>query len=82
MNKDLEYNFIVSYREGYGWYANAELEKALFDDASIYNYTDTEWVRLLDLPDEIKEVVEGLDLSHYTMLLSAIRLLNEGAINA
>jgi len=82
MNKDLEHNFIVSYREGYGWYTNADLDEAIFYDGSIYNYTDLEWVRIFNLPEEIQEVVEGLDLSHYTMLLSAIRLLNEGAINA
>lgn len=77
MNKDLEHNFVVSYRKGYGWYANADLDTAIFADGSIYNYTDFEWVRLDDIDDPLLRELTNFDLELYQDLLNALRAMSD-----
>lgn len=76
-NKDIEHNFIVSYRKGYGWYANADLDTALFPDGTIYNYTDFEWVVLSDIDDPLLRELTNIDLELYQDLLNALRGMSD-----
>jgi hypothetical protein len=75
MSNDLEFHYVVSYRQGIGWGIAVDTEDALFNEGTIYDWENDSW----DV--EIDEV-ETIDLEHYRMLNSALRLLNEGAINA
>ncbi len=76
MSNDLEFHYVVSYREGYGWSISADTEQALFENGTVYDWTQSiGWI----VPDND---IETIDLEHYSMLNSALRLLNEGAINA
>ena len=76
MSNDLEFHYVVSYREGYGWQIAADTEQALFHNGTIYDWTQgIGWI----VPDDD---IETIDLEHYRMLNSALRTLNKGAINA
>jgi hypothetical protein len=75
MSNDLEFHYVVSYREGYGWTVAADTENAVMPDGIIYNWDTNSW----EIP---REETFSLDIKHYRMLNSALRLLNEGAINA
>lgn len=76
-NKDLEHNFVVSYRKGYGWYANADLDTAIFADGSIYSYTDYEWIRLDDVDAPSLRELTNIDLELYQDLLNALRGMSD-----
>lgn len=76
-NKDLEHNFVISYRKGYGWYANADLDTAIFADGSIYNYTDFEWVRLDDVDAPLLRELTNIDLELYIQLQEALRGMSD-----
>jgi len=83
MNKDLEFHYVVSYREGYGWQTCPDVEEACLPDGTIYDVTHSEWFTAYeDSDDPENSSIAGLDTDHYRMLHSALRLLNEGAINA
>jgi hypothetical protein len=75
MSDDLEFHYVVSYRQGIGRSIAVDTEDALFNEGTIYDWENDSW----DV--EIDEV-DTIDLEHYRMLNSALLLLNEGAINA
>jgi len=82
MPKDLEFHYVVSYREGIGWDVSPDTESALFTDGTIYDWDKNEWVvSWTDSEDEQEALLDTLDLSHYRMLKSAINLMNEGAVS-
>jgi hypothetical protein len=77
MSDNLEFHYVVSYREGYGWGIAIDVEQAVMTDGTIYDWTQGNgWT--FPLEGELSD----LDLHHYRMLNSALNLLNEGAINA
>lgn len=75
MNKDLEFHYVVSYREGFGWSIAADTEDALFTEGTMYDWKAQEWVAGYD-DDEENDALEALDLSHYSVLVSALHQLN------
>jgi hypothetical protein len=77
MSKDIEYHYVVSYREGYGWTIAADTESALFTDGTFYDWADRSWVVGYD-SDEEQSTLEAVDLGHYLQLTSALRKLSEG----
>lgn len=85
-SKDLEFHYVVSYREGYGWDISVDVEQAVMTDGTIYHWNNDGsggwFFAFEDSPDEENASIADLDTSHYRMLKSALRLLNEGAINA
>lgn len=77
MSNNLEFHYVVSYREGYGWNIAVDVEQAVMSDGTIYD-----WGEYPNWTFAYNSEVEALDLQHYRMLNSALNLLNEGAINA
>lgn len=75
MSNDLEFHYVVSYREGIGWSVAADTEDAKFPEGIVYDWKNNVWIPPTN-------DIETIDLHHYSMLNSALRLLNEGAINA
>lgn len=83
MSNNLEFHYVVSYREGYGWSIAVDVEQAVMPDGTIYDHDKYEWlVSWTDSEDTEEAALDKLDLQHYAMLQSALRQLNEGAINA
>jgi hypothetical protein len=80
MSEDLEFHYVVSYREGYGWQIAVDVEDAVMTDGTIYDWDTNSWIFPSGI-DSGKDI-ETLDLSHYNKLKLALDLLNEGAINA
>lgn len=84
MAKDLEFHYLISYREGLGWDVAADVESAVMPDGTIFRWIDEssgEWLFAYeDSPDDENASIADLDTSHYSMLKSALNLLNEGAI--
>lgn len=77
MSQDLEFHYVVSYREGYGWSVASDVENAVMPDGTIFD-----WGEFPSWTSPYNSELEALDLDHYRMLNSALRLLNEGVINA
>lgn len=73
MSNDLEFHYVVSYREGYGWDIAADTESALFTDGTIYDWNANEWI--VPNGDE-----EDIDLQHFRMLKYAIAQINSRRI--
>ncbi len=74
---NLEFHYVVSYREGEGWGMAVDVEQAKFPEGTIYVWEQGEgWT----FPKDSE--MESLDTERYAMLGYALRLLNEGAINA
>ena len=77
MNNNLEFHYIVSYREGYGWQTVPDVESALMPDGTIYDNDKYEWlVAYEDSEDEENSSIADLDTEHYRMLQSALRQMN------
>lgn len=84
-SKDLEFHYLVSYREGFGWDVAVDVEDAVMSDGTIYHWnndgvTGGWFFAYEDSPEEENASIADLDTSHYRMLKSALSLLNEGAI--
>jgi hypothetical protein len=69
MSENLEFHYVVSYREGYGWTIASDTEDALFNDGTVYDWKNQEWI----IPDDDVEVI---DLDHYSVLQSMLRQVN------
>jgi hypothetical protein len=83
MSNNLEFHYVVSYREGYGWTVAADVEQAVLPDGTIYDHDKQEWViSATGSEDRLESMLDTIDIEHYGMLNSALRLLNEGEINA
>jgi hypothetical protein len=79
MSKDLEFHYVVSYRDGFGWSIAADTEDALFTEGTVYDWKSEEWLAGYE-DDEENDGLNTIDLSHYSVLCSTLNLLNEGAI--
>jgi hypothetical protein len=73
MSNDLEFHYVVSYREGIGWDIAVDTESALFTDGTIYDWNANEWI--VPNGDE-----EDIDLQHYRMLKYALAQINNRRI--
>lgn len=76
MSKDMEYHYVVSYREGIGWGIASDTESALFTEGTFYDWESESWVAGYD-SDEEQATLEATDLGHYIQLTTALRHLNE-----
>lgn len=86
MNNDLEFHYVVSYRDGYGWSISVDTEDALFNEGTIYDWSkdgssDAWFFAYEDSNDPENSSIADLDTIHYRMLKSAINLMNEGAVS-
>lgn len=82
-SEDFEFHYILSYREGYGWSIASDVESELMSDGTIYDWGQQAWmVAWEDDEDEEIASIADLDTEHYRVIQSAVRLMNEGAINA
>jgi len=75
MSEDLEFHYVVSYREGYGWQIAVDVEDAVMTDGTIYDWDTNSWIFPSGL--DVGKEVEELDLSHYIKLKSVLDLLNK-----
>lgn len=73
----LEFHYLIGCMNGY-W--QVVVEDGIMPDGTIYDWENNEWTFPPDSRED--DSVETLDLHNYRMLQSALRLLNEGAINA
>ena len=84
MNKDLEFHYVVSYRECYGWDIAVDVEDGTMTDGTIYEWYPEgggKWFFAYeDSQDDENASIADLDTEHYRMLKSALHLLNEGVI--
>jgi hypothetical protein len=75
MSEDLEFHYVVSYREGVGWSIASDTEDAAFPSGTIYDWETDTWVFPSGL--DAGEDVEQTDLEHYSDLKDALELLNK-----
>lgn len=75
MSEDLEFHYVVSYREGVGWSIAIDTEDALFNEGTIYDWETDTW----SFPSRLTsgEEVEQTDLGHYSDLKDALEQLNK-----
>lgn len=78
MSEDLEFHYVVSYREGIGWDIAADTESAVFPDGTIYDWDTNTWI--FNSSIESGKDVEEIDLHHYRMLKYALRQMNNKRI--
>ena len=74
MSDNLEFHYIVSYRDGFGWTIAADVEQALMTDGTIYDWNDGEWI--FPSSTTTGQEIEALDLDHYRVLQSMLRQMN------
>lgn len=76
MHDDLEFHYVVSCRGG-KWSVAVDVEQAVMLDGTIYDYENYEWLFAFEDSDdpEIASIAD-LDIAHYRMLQSALRMMN------
>lgn len=78
--ENLEFHYVVSYREGYGWTIASDVEDAVMTDGTIYHWSndgDGGWFFAFeDSPDDENATIADIDTSHYRMLQSVLRQMN------
>lgn len=80
---NLEFHYVISFREGFGWEVCPDTETVKFPDGTIYDWDNNEWIASwTNSEDEHENLLDAIDIVHYNRLKSALNLLNEGAINA
>lgn len=74
MSEDLEFHYVVSYREGFGFDIAVDTETALFNEGTIYDWDTNSWI----FPSNVEsgKDVEDIDLHHYRMLKYALAQIN------
>lgn len=82
MSKDLEFHYVISYREGHGWDVAADVENACLPDGTIYKWGQNdvggEWFFAYeDSDDEENLSIADLDSQHYRVLKWALARLND-----
>ena len=76
-SKDLEFHYVISYREGIGWSTVPDVEEACFTDGTIYDYDKYEWFFAWeDSEDEENASIADLDTAHYRVVQSMLRTMN------
>ena len=77
MSDNLEFHYVVSYREGYGWQTVPDTEQAVMPNGTIYDWNENKWVvSWTDSEDPEEAALDTLDTEHYRMLNSALRQMN------
>lgn len=81
MNKDLEFHYVVSYRDGHGWQIAADTEDALFTDGTIYDWNkegsyEAWFFAFEDSDDPENSSIADLDTAHYSVLKSMLAMMN------
>lgn len=78
--KDLEFHFVVSYRECYGWQIALDVNDAVMPDGSIYEWYPEgggRWIMAFeDSPEDENASIADLDTEHYSVLKSALAQMN------
>lgn len=83
MSDNLEFHYVVSFREGYGWQHAIDVEQAVMQDGTIYDWTQGSggWkLSFTDSEDEEESRLDTLDTYNFSMLKSALHSLNQGEI--
>ena len=80
-SKDLEFHYLVSYREGFGWDVAVDVEDAVMSDGTIYHWNNDgvtgEWFFAYeDSPEDENASIADIDTSHYRVLQSMLRQMN------
>lgn len=80
MNKDLEFHYVVSYRECYGWTIAMDTAEVVMSDGSIYEWYPEgggQWFNAYeDSEDDENSSIAGIDTKHYHTLRLALQQLN------
>lgn len=80
MNKDLEFHYVISYRECYGWQIAVDVEDSVMSDGTIYEWYPEgggKWIMAFeDSPEEENSSIADLDTAHYRVLKSALAQMN------
>lgn len=74
MKDNLEFHYVVSYREGVGWWYVPDVEQAVMPNGTIYDWEDGEWI----IPSAVTtgKEIENLDFQHYKVLQSMLQQMN------
>lgn len=76
-SKDLEFHYVISYREGFGWQVASDVEQSVMSDGTIYDYDNHEWIAAFeDSDDEEIAAMADLDTQHFRVLQSGLRKMN------
>ena len=67
-NDDLEFHYVVSCRGG-KWYHSTDVESAVLEDGTVYDWENYEWI----VPSG---KLETIDFAIYSVLHSALSQLN------
>lgn len=82
--KDLEFHYVVSFREGYGWQHAIDVEQAVMTDGTIYHWNNDGsggWFNAYEDSEDIENsAIADLDTYNYSLLKSALHSLNKGEI--
>lgn len=78
MSENLEFHYVVSYREGIGWEASLDTEEIVFPDGNIYDWDTNTWLSPNSIESE--KDVEEIDLDQYRLLKYALRQMNNKRI--
>jgi hypothetical protein len=70
MNDNLEFHYVVVYREGIGWHFDYETTTAAFPDGTIFDRNQVQFI-ISDEPE-----VTDTDLANYAKLQKALEFLN------
>lgn len=77
MPNDLEFHYIISYREGYGWNVASDVEDAVMTDGTIYDWETHQWFFAFEDADNPEELsIADIDTAHYSVLHSMLRQMN------
>jgi hypothetical protein len=74
MNEELEFHYVVSYREGIGWSIQTDTEQEVFPNGTVYDWDTNTWLIQSDIV--AGEVIEETDLKHFSRLNLALVQLN------
>lgn len=76
-SKDLEFHYVISWRDGFGWTHAGDVEQAVLEDGTVYDYDNHEWIAAFeDSDDDEIASIAALDTSIYRVLQSALRQMN------
>ena len=82
MSNDLEFHYVISYREGFGWTHASDVENAIMEDGTIYDW-DYDGDRVggwfaayEDSDDPENSAIAAIDTEHFRVLQSMLQRMN------
>lgn len=81
MSEDLEFHYVISYRDGFGWQIASDVCDAVMEDGTIYDWEseprDEGWFNAYeDSEDDEMAAIAAVDTAHYRVLQSMLARMN------